>query len=223
MNRRIREIVKKIEGKQLLFPTIQERVHKSNVQRATKIIDYLKDRKNRYQEMCENCGVKQARQSMEAYDTPWDEEPHRWYFCSDNCEQENMFERGEYDFFYCCECDRCICKQNPSHGWHGQYREVDNGMICLKCYEEVILREGIPRYKFENGVIAGMFFSTGNTEALDAGWEEVDTFFIRNQDSIDRYCKKAMDLIDEKYMVINCYESMGLGGGEGTVTMMYKE
>lgn len=71
-----------------------------------------------------------------------------------------------------------------------------------------------------------MFFSRGNSEAIEAGYEEVEDFteyFIRTNDSIKRFCDKAIELIDEGYQVVVGYESMAIGGSEGYVTLLAKK
>jgi len=43
-------------------------------------------------------------------------------------------------------------------------------MTCLKCYQELILENGVEREKLEEGFIPEMFFSWGNLEPIRAGY-----------------------------------------------------
>lgn len=66
-------------------------------------------------------------------------------------------------------CDREICEQNPSNGWHIQYRDYDGDRLCLRCYKDLILENGIDREKLEDGKIPGMSFDRGNSAAMECG------------------------------------------------------
>ena len=98
-------------------------------------------------------------------------------------------------------------------------------MVCLKCYEDLIIENGVERDKLEKGQIPGMFFSYGNLEPLHAGYREVEgftNFFISCQWDSDRFRKKALELMDEGKRVVIGYERMAIGGDEGYVTLMEK-
>jgi hypothetical protein len=191
------------------------------------------DRKNRLPNYCHLCSNiignkgKFARVHISNlyFDTPWDECGEVRYFCSHEC-QENYERSGDFDFFYCQYCDRMICEQNPSNGWHVQYRWLHDEQICLKCYEEYILEEGIDIEHFINGEIPGMFFSYGNTEPKEKGYEEVEgytNFFIRTDKDKSNFCKKAVELIQSEHKVVVGYENMAIGGLEGFVTLFAKK
>jgi hypothetical protein len=163
----------------------------------------------------------------ELYDYPFDDEPNGMYFCSDVCEKGMIGEMFSKDFAYrqCDECERYVCYQSPANGWNVQFRthpEQDFTDICLKCYEEYILEKGVPRAMFEKNEIAGMFAPNAD----DAGFEKVDGFrfyHIQSQRDADEYCQRAIELIDNGHIVINDYERLGIGGGEGYVTMWAKK
>ena len=176
---------------------------------------------------CDNCWENKARDeiSAEVYNTPWDNAAVTKVFCSAGCRDVFLYE-PDFAYFWCDGCGRLICEQNPSNGWHTQYRELDDEKICLKCYQEQILENGVERKKFEKNEIPGMFFSWDNTEAKEAGYEEVTGYqnnHITGQDSAERFCKKAIELIDKGYKVIAAYGSMAIGGLEGYVTLLAKK
>jgi len=134
---------------------------------------------------------------------------------------EGHFYSKDFRYFYCEFCDRSICEQNPANGWHVQVRYLDAGTpICLKCYEEHILKNGIDRESFEDGTIAGMFLETSELET--AGYKPVPEFIdkhIQRESDAESYCKKALELIDAGYTIVTDYERMAIGGIEGYVTM----
>jgi hypothetical protein len=126
----------------------------------------------------------------------------------------------------CVKCDREISEQNRQNGWHIQYRDYDGQMVCLKCYKDLIIKNGVEREKLEAGKIPGIFFSFGNPEPLQAGYKEVPgftNFFVRSEESVDKFTKRALQFIDQGKKVVIGYESMGIGGGEGYVTLLVKE
>jgi len=170
---------------------------------------------------------KEAKEdfTVVAYETPWDDEPVEKHFCSEECRDEYLYG-DDFAYFYCDYCDREICQQNPRNGWHVQYRTVNGEAMCLKCYEEYILENGIEREKFENNQIPGMFFSWNNIEAREAGYQEVNGYInnhITGEESVKRFCEKAIELIDKGYKAVVAYESMAIGGLEGYVTLLKKE
>lgn len=129
-------------------------------------------------------------------------------------------------YFWCERCDREICEQHPDNGWQIQYRYHDGDQICLRCYEKVILENGIERDKLESGTIPGMFFNHGNPEPKRAGYMEVPGFtdyHVRDNETAEAFRKKALELMDEGKIVVIGYERLAYGGGEGYVTLMVKE
>lgn len=177
---------------------------------------------------CEKVLDPETYQWREVHDRPFSDDSRIARYCGDDCQQAGLFDRGDFNYFDCDACGRTVCEQNPSNGWHTQYRTLDDGdneKVCLRCYEKIILDEGIPREKFENREIAGTFFSRGNFEPLKAGYtvdELYQDFNIRSQNSIDSYCQRALELIDKGYKVVTGYENLAIGGLEGYVTLFYK-
>lgn len=210
----------------LPLPGFENYVKDKALRRALRIHSYLQDRHDRLDEECLMCG-RQARgsQSRYAYDTPWDDRATEKYFCSEECGDSFMYEEP-YAYFWCMGCDRQVCEQNPDNGWHTQYRDYKGAMVCLSCYQDMILSDGVERDELESGNIPGMFFSYGNTEAVEAGYREVagfDDFYIDSRENADRFRKKALEMMDEGKKVVIGYERMAFDGSEGYVTMMIKE
>ena len=192
---------------------------------------------------CYGCNLEGAVGQMyrlELYDHPFDTEPkiryvHKkvptaikkgdsWMARHESCE-EFITESGDFDYFTCDGCYRMVCRQNPSNGWHTQYRDHFGDQLCLKCYEEMILENGMDREGFEENTLGGMFFSGDNHEPLDAGYlvdERVYNKLIRGGSDAKEVCKIALDYIDKGGKVIIGYESMAIGGSEGYVTLFYK-
>ncbi len=178
---------------------------------------------------CRHCDAEVPKEhalKSDLYDTPWDSAPEDAWYCSPYCydaQQGRMYSK-DFNYFYCESCDRNICEQDPSNGWHVQVRYLDEEPICLKCYEAHILEHGIDRESFENGALQGMFLEVSELE--DAGYEQVDGFVdrhIRGSDDATPYCAKAIELIDAGYTVITDYERMAIGGLEGYVTMYARQ
>ena len=97
---------------------------------------------------------------------------------------------------------------------------LNDEQVCNKCYEEYCFDNGIDLESFEAGTLSGLFFN--DSELQDHGYKELDSNFINSQDSVDSYCQKAIDLINAGHKVITNYESLGIGGYEGYVTMWVK-
>jgi hypothetical protein len=211
----------------LPLPGLEDALIEKAWERADRIHDYLLDRADRMEENCMLCEKKKARHSQTryAFETPWDKEPVAKLFCSDDCGDTYMYE-DPWAYFECGNCDRTISQQNRQNGWHIQYRDYDGQMVCLKCYQDLVIENGSERDKLEAGKIPGMFFSYGNLEPLKAGYKEVEgftSFFISCKWDSERFRKKAIKLMDQGKKVVIGYERMAIGGGEGYVTLMIKE
>jgi hypothetical protein len=172
-------------------------------------------------------------ETREVYDTPWDKTTRTLWLHNDN---EDVMKYGtcaellyrtdyaDFRYFDCVVCNRTISMKNRNNGWHEFCREVEDGMICLTCYEKELVEVGVPREAFEKGTIPGMFLDTG--DARENGFETVAGFeychIVSRQDAKE-YGRKAMELIDAGYIVLNEYERMAIGGLEGYVTMWAKK
>jgi hypothetical protein len=133
------------------------------------------------------------------YDTPWDDGKRRVWFCKDECELLYRFS-GDFEYPECDGCGMEVCTQNPSNGWHLQFRNYDLlGHVCLRCYQDQVLKNGQPRSDFEEEVIeGGMFFSYVNLVPKRAGFSEVPDFmnyFVSAEFDIKKYNSRALQLI----------------------------
>ena len=210
----------------LPLPGFEELVEAATREQASRIYDRFMEEADRTDKHCNNCWDNFARKQFTrgVYDTPWDDDETEKFFCSDECMDNYLYE-GDFSYFRCEQCEREICEQNPRNGWHIQYRDYDDETVCLRCYEELILENGIEREKLEKGQIPGMFFSYGNLEPKKAGFEEIPDFqkyFVANLDDADIFIKKALEFMDEGKKVVVSYERMAIGGLEGYVTMLVR-
>jgi hypothetical protein len=216
-----------LERSSLPLPGLEDAIKEMTWRRASTIHDYLENRADRLDEDCILCYEKKARRSHTryVYETPWDDKETEKPFCSDMC-AEGYLHEGDFAYFWCEPCGREICEQHPMNGWHIQYRTHEGEQICLRCYEEFIIENGVERDKLEEGHIPGMFFSHGNAEPIKAGYREVPGFtsyFVNGQESANRFRKKALELMDEGHMVTIGYERLAIGGSEGYVTLMARK
>jgi hypothetical protein len=194
--------------------------------RANRIANYLYNKQDVLNVECLACNrLAHGEFTFDVYESPWDVHPTEKHFCSDDCQTTYLYSGGSFEYQDCPACGRTICQQNPGNGWMWQFKEYNNEEICLSCYEKIILANGIPGESFMNEQIPGMFFSGDNHELFNAGYEEEPEFhgkFIRSKESIKDFCDKAIMLINSGYKVVVAYESMGIGGGEGYVSLYKK-
>lgn len=178
---------------------------------------------------CSHCGLtvlKSESFKSNLYDSPFDDEPNDMIFCSDLCQEamEGHLYSKDFSYTYCESCDRTICEQNPKNGWHSQFRTLDEESICNQCFEEHTFENGIDIEEFESEHIQGLFFI--DSELKKHGFSLVGYGFINtlisSAESATRYCDKALELIAAGHKVINNYDRLAIGGGEGYVTMWYK-
>ena len=197
----------------------------------------IKKTNGKVKRQCYECGDVIRRggdhTTLEVYDSPFDEKPKTIHVHVDNkiqedcgisCEQALYDEHwADFRYFDCPMCDRTIIRQCPSNGWHSYVRITDDGEeICLRCYEEDVLEHGIAREKFEQHNVAGMFFNQEELRKRD--WERVIwDMFLRSEASVAQYCQEAIHYIDQGYKVVTDYERLGLGGGEGYVSLWIKK
>lgn len=199
-------------------------------------IDELRDLVEAARVECAECGAfgRPGRRmiAFEVYDTPWETEPRTRYACRTAGDfglglgkrvcADLLTDTGWADFRYfeCDGCGRMICEQNPHNGWHVQFRMIgaDRDQVCLRCYQRRILAMGIDWTA--TTTLPGMFFSGDNREPLDAGFEEIEeSVFVGSQSAVDEVIAKCRDLQRDGHDAILGYERMGIGGGEGCVTI----
>ena len=186
---------------------------------------------------CYECGEIIQRNEkcsiLEVYDSPFDEKSKIIHLHMDNkiredygisCE-EALYDEHWADFRYFDGplCQRTIVRQCPTNGWHSYVRDYEDEELCLSCYEQIILKEGIARERFEAGRLDGMFFN--EQDLKDAGYEmvaDMENFYVRAKSDVERYCSEALKYIEDGYLVVTEYEHMAIGGLEGYQTMWVK-
>lgn len=172
---------------------------------------------------CYHCGepLDDVRFTVETYDSPYDEQACVVVFCSGECMDEELFYKDDFRYFECIVCGRVICHQHPNNGWHVQSREIQYGEeICLQCYEEDKLVNGLSLLDFADG-IPGLFLDQHDYVAK--GWAEVPDYadyYICDKQTKEQFVKKATDLIEQDQKVMVAYERMAYGGSEGYATLL---
>jgi hypothetical protein len=183
--------------------------------------------------VCAECGEKfkrgEAKQIVEVYDDPWAKKPRVIAVHSDNEDDhgsclDKLTDTSWADFRYqvCDVCERMIISQCPSNGWRSYFKPYGDGEICVKCYQDQTIKDGHEASSFLLGKIPGDFF---NREEIGAnGWSKVPggDRFINGTESSKRFCDLALKLINDGHKVLVDYGAMGIGGGEGYVTMYCK-
>jgi hypothetical protein len=165
----------------------------------------------------------------EVYQTPWQTNPDTVVLHINNKAPYGEYESCEeahgdsgykdFSYFYCEDCNRWICRQNPSNGWHTQSRIVgDCFEVCLACYEKSILENGVDPEDLRNGHIPGMF----GPDAEEAGYKKDEGFIDYFVGDPKPFIDKALELIDGGAQIVVEYETMAIGYLEGYVTMWAK-
>lgn len=189
---------------------------------------------------CRECGTRRLKSNMyklELYDTPFDDIPRIAYVCKEtpkaikkglgrswmeSCEELlTDTSWADFRFFECANCLRMICEQNPRNGWHTQSRWIDDEQICLKCYEQSLLENGVPLESLENGALPGMFLN--DNELRDAGFVlMLDDYKVSGKKDAEIVCNRGIQWINEGKIVIVNYERMSIMGDEGYVSLWTK-
>lgn len=170
----------------------------------------------------ENCGECDKSYAdpyiiSEWFGSPWDIEGTIYHFCDAEC-REN-FECCS-DTFYCERCDRNIA---TSRGHLSHVRTIDEcEQICLQCYQEEILENGVDVELIQEGKLPGMFFNHGNAEVTDAGWETHKYNFFVHFGQREELMNELLEL-SEKYKLIIAYEHLSIMGDEGWISIYKKE
>lgn len=158
------------------------------------------------------------------YDSPFDNSPNGMKFVSWFSEQCMIGEIYSKDFAYyhCEDCDRYVCGQSPSNGWHSQVHFHDGWIECNKCYEERTLRDGINE-DFDNN-IPGQFYNYEDIESN--GWtkdcdKSVGSGYSSYTDP-NPTIEYIGELIDSGLKVLINYESMAIGGLGGYISIYTK-
>lgn len=159
------------------------------------------------------------------YDSPWDEEPRWHFYCGEECQEHSEDSSySSWSYQYCDHCERYIVERCPSNGWHEYFRYTDDDeAICLRCYEEDIVANGQPDTDFDGATIGGgMFFSGGNPELVEAGYERLTKAFIDGGNAAYCYNDMARAYLRQGYQLVTAFESMAIGGLEGSIELWGK-
>ena len=169
-------------------------------------------------------------EELEIFDSPFDAVGTDIHVCtevregSDHTCRSYLTSSGWGDFHYqkCSCCERIICVRNPKNGYHTHFRDADEafGQICLDCYQNNILVNGVDKEQLKQGKLPGMFFRGDNRELHDAGFYRVkDSVFINSEASAKSLADDALERMKSGHIVVLSYERMSTFGGEGYVSM----
>jgi len=145
----------------LPIPALEEAVLDVAYSRAQRVLDYLKRRAERVVALdgsyclCPSCEKHAALKIHwgEYYHTPWRSEPEKIYFCSNVC--MDTFETSDtWPYYFCDLCERLICARDPREArLPYQFKDMPDGRyLCLKCFEKEVIRDGMPKEWFEQGL-----------------------------------------------------------------------
>lgn len=189
---------------------------------------------------CHECGTRRLKSNMyklELYNTPFDDTPYTAYVCKEtpqtvkkglgrswmeSCEELlTDTSWADFRFFECADCRRTICEQNPRNGWHTQSRWIEDEQICLRCYEQHLLENGVSLESLENGTLPGMFLN--DNELRDAGFVlMLDNYKVSGKKNAEIVCNRGIQWIKEGKIVIVNYERMSIIGDEGYISLWTK-
>jgi hypothetical protein len=164
--------------------------------------------------------------NCEMYERPFDNNPTNFVFsCSFawECYTGNYYSK-DFGYYYCEDCDRYVCIQNPSNGWHVQGHFNNYGFECNKCYEERTLINGINE-EFNGENIPGQFYNTD--DILSNNWELYGEYSAGH--GYDNYTnpENSIDLIDNLiksgFLVLVNYTNMAIGGMGGYFDIYVKQ
>jgi hypothetical protein len=132
---------------------------------------------------------------------------------------------ADFRYFLCDECcNRLIISQCPSNGWRS-YKQIDNAGrdICVKCYQDNILENGHDADDLKRNNIPGDFYNESdisiNNWSLVQGMSDCR---IAGSESAENFMAKARELAAVGNKVLINYGAMGIGGGEGYVSLYIK-
>lgn len=213
----------------LPLPGFKSLVEKRIKKRSDRLFAYLMDRASRLNQPCEVCANTQSRSTftIKVYEDPWkpDLEFEYHYFCSGACMVE-FRDSENWSYFTCDECGRIIHRQHPKNPCHIQSRHYHTQELCLRCYEKVILKNGIDSFTLmsKNALDAGMFLSKTYSEMYSLGYRDIITnFFIyKSKDNAKSFITEACRTIHRGQQIVIGYEKMSRDGDEGSMTLWAK-
>jgi len=185
---------------------------------------------------CEEFGIVCFEEDMilrDMWSRPFDSAPEETNFScyhAYDCMIGGVYSK-DFRYFTCECCNRTICEQNPSNGWHVQYRIVNEcEQICLKCYEEDLFKNGVDLDEvLEKETIPGMFFNTSDLEregfSILKGMDGVMVGSgYSNYSDPKNFFNKIRGMYEElkDKIVIFEYDTMAIGGMGGYVTVYCK-
>jgi hypothetical protein len=196
-----------------------------------------RDHKTPYKKLreCHQCNEKfkkgDRKTRLDVYDDPWATEPCQvavhtandkdgYGDCLDKLTDSSW---SEWNYQECPVCERTIIYRCLDNGWRTYFKIIEGEEICVKCYQNMTLEHGEPLEKFKDGKIPGDFYSPSDLNAH--GWTLVPGYsgnHISNKESIKRFAGHAVELISEDYKILVDYDSMGIGGQEGYVSLYVK-
>lgn len=138
----------------------------------------------------------------------------------------NVYSK-DFGYYFCDSCERIVCGQNPSNGWHSQVHFHEEGFVtCNKCYEEAVLEHGCNN-DFDGKTIPGQFFNESEIEA--AGWQLKHDCITVGYGRFGGYrppddvIKTLRDYADKGIKFLVNYENMAIGGMGGTISIYTKQ
>ncbi len=168
----------------------------------------------------------------ELFDTPYDNIPIDYVFSTQfafDCFYGREYSK-DFSYFFCPVCERDICEQNPSNGWHVQTRTIHDELICTRCFDEEIISNGLDVDDIlESRELPGNFFT--DDELTSAGYKVLEPFYhytigsgyagYKNPDDFFDELEKMRNKLLDKKLVIS-YDSMAIGGMGGYITVYVK-
>lgn len=177
-------------------------------------------------ECCGECEKKLSGSYVteEVKSSPWSER-ETVGFCDESCKTEFFESPYHFAHQFCEKCEEWIPKHNPQNGWRGFFVSFEGDTVCVGCYQNHLLENGQPEDDFirSSSIKGGDFFST--SELREAGYEEVEgltRFRIRSKNDAREFNARAAQMVTYSSKVITSYDSLGLGGIEGYVTLWAK-
>jgi hypothetical protein len=189
---------------------------------------------------CHECGEKFKKSEtiksgkvveLHVYDDPWADEPCTVRVHALNDDERNgscldkLTDTGWADFRYqdCPACGRLVMSQCLDNGWRGYFKTDGDEDICVRCYQERRLADGEPLESFDDGHIPGDFYDS--SELANYNWALVPGLqgvHISGSKGAAEFCARAIAFIKDGQKVLVDYERMGIGGGEGYVSLYLK-
>lgn len=165
---------------------------------------------------------KRKARSLSYYSDPWaDGDPDTTeYYCSEDCEE--AARDGDFAPMWCEGCSREVVQRCPGNGYRGYFMEHPNGygeLICVACYQRIMLADGHSEEHFADGARCHADFYS-DADLRGAGYEEVQNYFLPSEFAAYRAMGRA--LLGEGRVVITNLDRSGMGL-EGYVTIWAKE